>query len=216
MPSINGRRQPKKQPGQLRKAAFPIAGIGASAGGFDAFTQLLQRLPSDTDMAFVLVQHLDPDHESALTRLLSKATSMSMTEVTNNTRIVPNHVYVIPPNRKSSAIMVKASHPICYRASSSAFNRLTRRRVANTEDWDWVFRLDGNWCKCTVALSAPKARGSVTVSIVSRKRPVHPRAICSLAFCRILVLQTEFPAFTGALAYSSSTLIIGRPFPSSI
>src|ERR1051325_10126412 len=49
---------------------FPIVGVGASAGGLDAFTQLLQNLPVDTGMAFVLVQHLDPDHESALTHLL--------------------------------------------------------------------------------------------------------------------------------------------------
>ncbi|HJP90427.1 MAG TPA: chemotaxis protein CheB [Pyrinomonadaceae bacterium] len=97
---MSDRNQRKKQSGQRRRAAFPIAGIGASAGGLDAFKQLLQRLPPDTDMAFVLVQHLDPDHESALTRLLSKATSMPVTEVTDNTRVAPNHVYVIPPNRK--------------------------------------------------------------------------------------------------------------------
>ena len=53
-------------------AFFPIVGIGASAGGLEAFTQLLKALPLDTGMAFVLVQHLDPDHESALTQILSK------------------------------------------------------------------------------------------------------------------------------------------------
>ena len=54
----------------------PIAGIGASAGGLEAFTQLLRALPADTGMAFVLVQHLEPKHESMLTKLLARATGM--------------------------------------------------------------------------------------------------------------------------------------------
>jgi len=77
---------------------FPIVGIGASAGGLEAFTQLLQNLPIDTGMAFVLVQHLDPVHASALTQILSKATSLPVREVTNDLPVEANHVYVIPPN----------------------------------------------------------------------------------------------------------------------
>jgi two-component system, chemotaxis family, CheB/CheR fusion protein len=77
---------------------FPVVGVGASAGGLEAFTQLLQNLPVDTGMAFVLVQHLDPEHESALTQLLAKTTSMPVSEVTNNLRVEANHVYIIPPN----------------------------------------------------------------------------------------------------------------------
>jgi two-component system CheB/CheR fusion protein len=78
--------------------SFPVVGIGASAGGLEAFTRLLKHLPADTGMAFVLVQHLDPVHESALASLLSKATKMPVREVTNNTRVQPNHVNIIPPN----------------------------------------------------------------------------------------------------------------------
>jgi two-component system, chemotaxis family, CheB/CheR fusion protein len=77
---------------------FPIVGIGASAGGLEAFTELLSHLPLDTGMGFVLVQHLDPQHESALTQLLTRVTSMPVREVTNNLRVEENHVYVIPPN----------------------------------------------------------------------------------------------------------------------
>ena len=54
----------------------PIVGVGASAGGLEAFTQLLENLPVDTGMALVFVQHLAASHESILTELLSKATSM--------------------------------------------------------------------------------------------------------------------------------------------
>src|SRR6267154_1750385 len=77
---------------------FPIVGIGASAGGLEACTHLLQHLPPDTGMGFVLVQHLDPGHPSALTQLLARATQMPVREVSNNMPVQPNHVYVIPPN----------------------------------------------------------------------------------------------------------------------
>src|SRR2546427_431943 len=77
---------------------LPIVGIGASAGGLEASTHLLQNLPLDTGMGFVLVQHLDPAHASALTTLLARATSMPVHEVSNNMPVQPNHVYVIPPN----------------------------------------------------------------------------------------------------------------------
>ncbi len=79
--------------------SFPVVGIGASAGGLEALTQMLKFLPADTGMAFVLVQHLDPTHESALTALLSRQTAMEVREAKNNLRLEPNHVYVIPPNK---------------------------------------------------------------------------------------------------------------------
>src|SRR5713226_9271536 len=64
---------------------FPIVGIGASAGGLEAFTQLLRALPNDTGMAFVFVQHLDPAHETVLTELLSRATRMPTSQVEDGT-----------------------------------------------------------------------------------------------------------------------------------
>src|SRR5260221_4062512 len=82
----------------IQGASFPIVGIGASAGGLEAFTKLLQKLPADTGMALVLIQHLDPKHESILTSLLSRATSMPVQEVAHKMRVLPNHVYVIPRN----------------------------------------------------------------------------------------------------------------------
>ena len=76
---------------------FPVVGIGASAGGLEAFTQLLKHLPPDTGMAFVLIQHLDPAHSSFLPEALAKATKMAISQPSNGTRVKPNHVYVIPP-----------------------------------------------------------------------------------------------------------------------
>ena len=77
---------------------FYIAGIGASAGGLEAFTKLLENLPPHTGMAFVLVQHLAPTKDSMLAGLLAKATSMPVREVQDGMLIEPDHVYVISPN----------------------------------------------------------------------------------------------------------------------
>jgi two-component system, chemotaxis family, CheB/CheR fusion protein len=79
---------------------FPIVGVAASAGGLEAFTQLLGHLPVDTGMAFVLIQHLSPDHQSLLTEILARVTKMLVREGQNGMRIEPNQVYVIPPNTK--------------------------------------------------------------------------------------------------------------------
>jgi len=77
---------------------FPIVGIGASAGGLEAVTQLVRALPGDTGMAYVLVQHLDPNHKSQLGELLAAATPMPVHTVEDRMLIQANQVYVIPPN----------------------------------------------------------------------------------------------------------------------
>ena len=79
---------------------FPVVGIGASAGGLEAFTQLLRHLSVDTGMAFVLIQHLTPDRESMLSEILTRETQMPVTEVRDNMALEPNCIYVIPPNTK--------------------------------------------------------------------------------------------------------------------
>jgi two-component system, chemotaxis family, CheB/CheR fusion protein len=79
---------------------FPVVGIGASAGGLEAFRQLLSHLPTDTGMAFVLIQHLAPDRESLLREILARETTMPVVEVVNDLAVEPNCVYVIPPNTK--------------------------------------------------------------------------------------------------------------------
>ena len=78
--------------------SFPIVAVGASAGGLEAFTGLLQHLPVDTGMAFVFIQHLAPQHTSMLPSLLSRTTAMPVMEVQHGMPVKPNHVYIIPPN----------------------------------------------------------------------------------------------------------------------
>ena len=79
-----------------------VVGIGASAGGLEAFEQLLRALPADLGLAYVLVQHLAPKHESMLSELLAKATAMPVVEVKEGMKVQADHVYVIPPNADMS------------------------------------------------------------------------------------------------------------------
>lgn len=76
----------------------PIVGIGASAGGLEAFERFFKACPADTGMAFVLVSHLSPDHRSLLTEILQRSTNMPVKQVVDQDRVAANHVYVIPPN----------------------------------------------------------------------------------------------------------------------
>src|SRR5687768_17977572 len=93
-PVINKKSSPKEDP------EFPVVGIGASAGGIEAITEFLKSLSPTTGMAFVYIQHLDATHESMLTTILSRVTKMKVVEAANNIKILPNHFYVIAPNKE--------------------------------------------------------------------------------------------------------------------
>lgn len=81
------------------EAVFPVVGIGASAGGLEAFEQFFRNVPANIGMAFVLVPHLGPHHASILTEILQRTTAMPVVEVQDQMKVAPNCVYVIPPNR---------------------------------------------------------------------------------------------------------------------
>jgi hypothetical protein len=76
----------------------PVVGIGASAGGLEAFTRLLEHLPATTGMAYIFIQHLDPTHASLLPSLLARVTSMPVREIRAGMSVEANQVYVLPPN----------------------------------------------------------------------------------------------------------------------
>ncbi|MBU7583335.1 MAG: PAS domain-containing protein [Nostoc sp. TH1S01] len=102
---MNSRRSKKSQSSTSdqqqqdnQNELFPIVGIGASAGGLEAFTQLLSHLPTDTGMGFVFIQHLSPDQNSLLPEILSQTTEMPVLQAQNGMVVEPNYVYVIPPN----------------------------------------------------------------------------------------------------------------------
>lgn len=79
--------------------SFAVIGIGASAGGLEAVSELIAQLPASTGMAYLLVQHLDPRHQSYLAEILAKKTVVAVEIAADGATIKPDHLYVIPPNR---------------------------------------------------------------------------------------------------------------------
>jgi two-component system, chemotaxis family, CheB/CheR fusion protein len=101
------KRKSTKKSAPIRRVSsqsrsFPIVGVGASAGGLEAFTQLLHHLPQKTGMGFVLVQHLDPTHGSALEEILARTTKIPVKHVTDGVAVQPDNIYVIPANADMS------------------------------------------------------------------------------------------------------------------
>lgn len=83
---------------------FPIIGLGASAGGLEALENFLKNVPEKAGMAFIIIQHLDPAYKGMLPELLQRVTHMPVLQVKNRMKVVPNSVYVIPPNKEMSIV----------------------------------------------------------------------------------------------------------------
>jgi two-component system CheB/CheR fusion protein len=77
----------------------PICGVGASAGGLEAICDLLEHLPGNTGLAYLIVSHMAPEHESLLSSILSKRTALPVAEATDGMAVAPDRVYVIPPGK---------------------------------------------------------------------------------------------------------------------
>ncbi len=172
-------------------ASFTIVGIGASAGGLEAFTQLLKALPQDTGMAFVLVQHLDPVHESALTQILSRATPLPVNEITDHQPVQPNHIYVIPPDTNLSIeqgilkLTPRERARMPHRPIDSFFESLSQ----DQRDRAIGVVLSGTASDGTLGLEAIKAEGGITFAQDdSAKHDSMPRSAVA-AGCVDLVLS---------------------------
>ncbi len=128
----------------MKSGDFPIVGIGASAGGLEALTALLEALPPDTGLAFVIVQHLDPKHESLLPNLLARSTQMPVRQVTDGMPMEPNQVYVIPPNTSLTLEAIKAEGGITFAEDekSAKFADMPKNAIA-TGCVDFVLAPDG-------------------------------------------------------------------------
>ena len=98
MKPVNTKKEPL--PAVIKSTnQFPVVGIGASAGGLDAFKKLVKAIPENSGIAYVLVQHLDPTHESVLPELLQKVTLIPVVEISDKIKVKPDHIYVIPSNK---------------------------------------------------------------------------------------------------------------------
>ncbi|BDZ66949.1 chemotaxis protein CheB [Methanobacterium ferruginis] len=93
------KNKPNVEETDISSNKFPLVAMGASAGGFDALKKFFTNLPPDSGMAFVLVQHLDPTHESTMADLMSRYTSLKVVQSKDGMKVEPDHVYIIPPNK---------------------------------------------------------------------------------------------------------------------
>ncbi|MFZ2492924.1 MAG: chemotaxis protein CheB [Thermoanaerobaculia bacterium] len=173
-----------RQPPSVADPAVRVVGIGASAGGLEAFLDLLSALPSDTGLAFVLVQHLDPEHDSMLVSILAKATAMPVVEVTDAMPLERDHVYVIPPGAEMTIQqdvlrLVRRSAKVPHRPLDSFFCSLAAERARSAVG----VVLSGNGADGAFGLQAIRDAGGSTFAQTpeSAKFDAMPRAAASAA-----------------------------------
>lgn len=155
-----------KQKSSLPKATrqdFPIVGIGASAGGLEAFRQFIEAIPTNSEMAYVIVQHLHPMHDSMLTELLSRVAKIPINEITDDIHLAPNNIYVIPENKMLTSYdgVLKLSprqKDTKNQAIDVFFNSLAQVHL----DLAYGVLLSGNGSDGTIGLKAIKKHGGIT------------------------------------------------------
>jgi len=147
-------------------AACLVVGVGASAGGLESFRRFLKPIPADAGLAFVLIQHLDPNHESLMADLLAKWTEMQVVQVDKPTVIEPNHVYVIPPNRyiklKESTLLLE--EPVRQRGMRMPIDAFFRSLAEARGSRSVCVILSGTGSDGTSGLQEIKAAGGMTLA----------------------------------------------------
>ncbi|MBF0305176.1 MAG: PAS domain-containing protein [Alphaproteobacteria bacterium] len=148
------------------RAPCPIVGLGASAGGLEAFQGFISALPPSPGMAFVLIQHLDPTRKSMLGDLLGHCTAMPVSQVLADTPVQPDHVYLIPPN-KTLVIeggVLKLNNPAEPRGQRSPIDVFFRSLAQDQGENAACIILSGTGSDGTQGLRAIKERGGLTIS----------------------------------------------------
>ncbi|MGZ8832698.1 MAG: chemotaxis protein CheB [Thermoanaerobaculia bacterium] len=182
------KKQPDKgktrQQADVATAAARVVAVGASAGGLEAFIDLLSAIPAQTGLAFVLVQHLNPRHESMLADILTRAAAIPVQQVTDGMRIERDHVYVIPPDREmtiSEGILRldPRTSEVPHRPLDNFF-----RSLANDQESRAIgVVLSGNDADGSAGLQAIRDGGGITFAqdAASAKFDVMPRAAAAAA-----------------------------------
>lgn len=146
---------------------FPIVGIGASAGGLAAFEAFFSGMPADTDpgMAFVLVQHLAPDHKSILTELIRRYTRMQVYEVEDGMTVRPNCTYIIPPNRDMAFIngTLQLMEPSAPRGQRLPIDFFFRSLAQDLHERAICIVLSGTGSDGTMGVRAVKGEGGMVM-----------------------------------------------------
>ncbi len=144
----------------------PVVAIGASAGGLEAFQELLRGMPADTGFAFVLIQHLSPRHETLMPALLAPLTPMPVKAVSEDETVIEaNHVYVMPPHVTLTIddCVLYVSKPSRTQGRRSPIDRFFRSLAEDQEDEAVAIILSGTGTDGALGLKAVKERGGFTM-----------------------------------------------------
>jgi two-component system, chemotaxis family, CheB/CheR fusion protein len=147
-------------------AQFLVVGIGASAGGLDACRQFLAALPANNGMAFILVQHLDPSHESMMVELLSTHTPMTVRQATEGMPVEPDHLYIIPPGvyLSVSGDALHLSHPQARHGARLPLDFLLRSLATSYGERAVCVVLSGSGADGSLGLNQMKENGGFVVA----------------------------------------------------
>jgi two-component system CheB/CheR fusion protein len=193
---------------------FPIVGIGASAGGLAAFEAFFSGMPGDTDpgMAFVLVQHLAPDHKSILTELVKRYTRMQVYEVEDGMKVLPNCAYIIPPNRdmaflNGSLQLLEQTSP---RGQRLPIDFFFRSLAQDQRERAIGIVLSGTGSDGTLGVRAIKGEGGMVIAQdpVSTEYDGMPRSAIGTGLVDFVLPPAEMPAHL--IAYAAHAF--GKPF----
>ena len=179
----------------LSQASCPIVGIGASAGGLDAFQRFFSKTPADSGMAFVLVPHLDAHHKSAMVELLRAYTRMPVVEIADRAQVEADHVYVIPPNATLS-IAHGALHTMTPRSRGMTIDDFFGSLARDQGDNAIGVILSGSGSDGTVGLTAIKEAGGLTFAQAPESSAFDsmPRSAAATGSVDFILAVEDIPA----------------------
>jgi two-component system CheB/CheR fusion protein len=191
-------------------AWFPIVGIGASAGGLEALEQFLGHVPAGSGMAFVIVQHLDPTRKGIMPQLLQRATSMRVVQVKDRTRVEPDGVYVIPPNKDMTILhgVLHLLEPVMARGLRLPIDFFLRSLAQDQREHSIGVILSGMGSDGTLGLRAIKEKAGVALvqEPATAKFDSMPRSAIDAGLADIVAPVEELPG--KILAYLQRTPLI--------
>ena len=192
---------PEDEPLQPTQSTFPIVGIGASAGGLAAFEAFFSGMPADKDpgMAFVLVQHLAPDHHSILTDLIRRYTRMQVFEVTDGVVVQPDCAYIIPPNRDMALLngTLHLLEPGSPRGQRLPIDFFFRSLAQDQHEQAICIILSGTGSDGTLGLRAVKGEGGLVMvqSPESTEYDGMPRSAIATGLVDVALPPAEMPTY---------------------
>ncbi len=194
-----------------------IVGIGASAGGLEALEHFLGHVPAGSGMAFVIVQHLDPTHKGIMPELLQRTTGMKVIQVKDRTRVQPDCVYVIPPNKDMSILhgVLHLLEPAAPRGLRLPIDFFLRSLAQDQQEQSIGVILSGMGSDGTLGLRAIKEKAGVVLvqEPASAKFDGMPRSAIDAGLADIVAPAEELPG--KILAYLQRTPLVAQPEPAA-